>query len=213
MIFFQRFSKSTTPLFNEGLLTGGNGGLPGRRDIPSRSATVLGNPGPHLQRPLPSGQVARQPESDSELRSAVGVRNWPSGVLNTQWKNFDPRVGLAYILGTSHNVVFRAGFGLFHGIIPSPLLMCQAPSCGGQSPYPNRPFENGLNANTGLFSFASAPIINYLAFAGLLGSGPAPVTGQPPIQTERPSLRSWAVAQPGFLRLPAGCDHRTLRPE
>ena len=70
-----------------------------------------------------------------------------------------PRLGLAYSLGTSRNVVFRAGAGLFHGIIPSPLLMCQAPSCGGLSTYPGRPFEDSLNAKTGLFSYASAPFI------------------------------------------------------
>src|ERR1700674_4705402 len=53
---------------------------------------------------------------------------WPSNVLNTQWKNFDPRVGLAYSVGTKRNVVVRAGFGLFHGIIPAPLLACQESS-------------------------------------------------------------------------------------
>src|SRR5258708_22263138 len=56
---------------------------------------------------------------------------WPSNVLNTQWKNFDPRLGLAYNVGTKRNVIVRAGFGLFHGIIPAPLLACQEPSCGG----------------------------------------------------------------------------------
>jgi hypothetical protein len=92
-------------------------------------------------------------------------------VLNTQWKNVDPRVGLAYSLGTSSNVVFRAGFGLFHGIVPSPLIMCQEPSCGGITTYPGRPGENGLNAKTGLFSFASAPPITYSALAALLYGG------------------------------------------
>jgi hypothetical protein len=99
---------------------------------------------------------------------------WPSGVLNTQWNNFDPRVGVAYNLGTSRNAVFRAGFGLFHGIIPSPLLMCQAPSCGGLSTFPDRDFENQLNARTGLFSFASGPDINFLALNALLTQGTYP---------------------------------------
>lgn len=83
---------------------------------------------------------------------------WPSNVLNTQWKNFDPRVGLAYNLGTKHNVVVRAGFGLFHGIIPAPLLACQRAVCGGtQGKYPGRPFEDSLNAATRAFAFGSDP--------------------------------------------------------
>src|SRR5262249_52072574 len=100
---------------------------------------------------------------------------WPSHVLNTQWKNFDPRVGLAYSLGTKHNVVVRAGFGLFHGIIPAPLLACQEPSCGGTiGKYPGRPFENGLDAKTKLFAFASAPALTGLALEGLVKDGAYP---------------------------------------
>jgi hypothetical protein len=83
---------------------------------------------------------------------------WPSNVLNTQWKNFDPRLGLAYNLGTKHNIVVRAGFGLFHGIIPAPLLACQRPVCGGtQGKFPGRPFEDSLNAATRAFAFGSDP--------------------------------------------------------
>ena len=100
---------------------------------------------------------------------------WPSGVLNTQWKNFDPRVGMAYNLGTKHNVVIRAGFGLFHGIIPAPLLACQEPSCGGViGKYPGRPFENNLNAKTELFAFASGPGITALGLQGLIKDGAYP---------------------------------------
>jgi hypothetical protein len=97
---------------------------------------------------------------------------WPSNVLSTQWKNFDPRVGLAYNFGTRRSVVFRSGFGLFHGMIPAPLLACQAPSCGGtMGKYPGRPFENSLNANTRLFAFASQPGITAFALTNLLGIG------------------------------------------
>jgi hypothetical protein len=85
---------------------------------------------------------------------------------------------MAYSFGTSHNIVFRAGAGLFHGTIPSPLLMCQEPSCGGLSTYPGHPFEDGLNANTGLFSFASSPSITYAALAALFGGGPLGTPGQ-----------------------------------
>jgi Carboxypeptidase regulatory-like domain/TonB dependent receptor len=100
---------------------------------------------------------------------------WPSNVLNTQWKNFDPRLGLAYSLGTKRNFVVRAGFGLFHGIIPAPLLACQQPSCGGTiGKYPGRPFENGLDAKTKLFAFASAPALTGLALEGLVKDGAYP---------------------------------------
>jgi len=107
---------------------------------------------------------------------------WPSKVLNTQWKNFDPRLGVAYNVGTKHNFVIRAGFGLFHGIIPAPLLACQQPSCGGTSniaqlnngKYPGRPFENGLNAKTELFAFASGPGITAFGLQGLLNDGAYP---------------------------------------
>ena len=115
----------------------------------------------------------------SRLTLNAGLRweweTWPSNVLNTQWKNVDPRLGLAYNLGTKRNIVVRAGFGLFHGIIPAPLLACQAPSCGGTiGKYPGRPFENGLNANTELFAFASAPAITSLALQGLVKDGAYP---------------------------------------
>jgi hypothetical protein len=127
-----------------------------------------------------------------------GVRwefeTWPTGVLNTQWKNIDPRVGMAYSLGTPRNVVIRAGFGLFHGIIPSPLLMCQQPSCGGLAKYPNRPFENSLNASTGLFSFASSPFINNFALNSLL------MNATYPNGTPAPFCPDQTLASCGFLQ-------------
>jgi len=97
---------------------------------------------------------------------------WPSGVLNTQWKNFDPRLGMAYSLGTKRHVVIRAGFGLFHGIIPAPLLACQIPSCGGTiGKYPGRPFENSIDAKTELFAFASSPDITGIGLSQLIKNG------------------------------------------
>jgi hypothetical protein len=115
----------------------------------------------------------------SRLTLNAGVRweweTWPTNVLNTQWKNVDPRLGLAYNIGTKRNVVVRAGFGLFHGIIPAPLLACQEPSCGGTiGKYPGRPFENGLNAKTELFAFAGAPAITSLGLEGLVKDGAYP---------------------------------------
>ena len=179
VIFFERFSTATTPLFNETSLAGGpavyqGGAIP--QAIRNQASATLDHTytGFYLQDKWRASQ---------NLTVNFGARwefeKWPSRVLNTQWKNVDPRVGLAYSLGTSRNVVFRAGMGLFHGIIPSPLLMCQAPSCGGQSTYPNRPFENGLNATTGLFSFASSPFITNFALNALLGPGATYPNGTP----------------------------------
>ena len=162
VIFFQRFSTTTTPLFDETSLAGGTAvyhGGPISQSIRDQSSDTLDHTytGFYFQDKW---------RASANLTLNAGLRwefeTWPSGVLNTQWKNVDPRVGLAYGLGSSRNVMLRAGFGLFHGIIPSPLLMCQAPSCGGESTYPGRPFENSLNAKTGLFTFASSPfILNY----------------------------------------------------
>src|SRR3989441_8445857 len=56
---------------------------------------------------------------------------WPAAALNNPLKNFDPRAGFSYALGGQRNFVIRGGAGLFHGQIPSPLLMGQIPSCGG----------------------------------------------------------------------------------
>lgn len=99
---------------------------------------------------------------------------WPSGVINTQ-RGYDPRLGIAYNIGGSKNVVIRAGIGLFHGIIPANLLACQKPSCGGQTQF--RPQENTLNSVSQLFGFASGvgpggPL--QTAFNTLIASGTYP---------------------------------------
>ena len=82
--------------------------------------------------------------------------------------------------------------------------MCQEPSCGGLAKYPNRPFENGLNATTGLFSFASSPFINYLGL-----ECPAHECNL----SKRNPRTLLSGSDPGKLRFPAGCDHRALRPK
>ncbi|HXM20701.1 MAG TPA: carboxypeptidase regulatory-like domain-containing protein [Terriglobales bacterium] len=195
VIFFERFSAGTNPPFGETSLSGGTaiyhgGAIP--QNIRQQASATLDHTynGLYLQDKWRATQA---------LTLNAGLRwefeTWPSGVLNTQWKNFDPRVGMAYSLGTSRNVVFRAGFGLFHGIIPSPLLMCQQPSCGGLAKYPNRGFENSLNANTGLFSFASFPLVNYLALGGLLNNATYPDGTPCP-----PFLPCSNLAQFGFLQ-------------
>src|SRR5215472_6264177 len=93
----------------------------------------------------------------------------PSQAVDSPTGEFDPRAGFAYSFGTKYNIVLRGGGGIFHGIIPMPLLACQQPSCGGTSgPYPG---TNGdaLNATTRLFAFASAPNITAIALSDILG--------------------------------------------
>jgi carboxypeptidase family protein len=112
-----------------------------------------------------------------------GVRSdwetWPSRALNTQ-VGVDPRLGIAYSLGTSRNFVIRAGIGLFHGIVPAPLLACQAPSCGGQTKFPGREnAEDGLNSVSQLFGFASSVGPGgglQAAFNGLVTTGTYPTS-------------------------------------
>jgi hypothetical protein len=93
-------------------------------------------------------------------------------------KNFDPRAGFSYAIGGSRNFIIRGGAGLFHGMIPSPLLMCQIPSCGGTiGAFPGRENkEDTLNATTRLFAFASGAPITNMALTALLGN---PSNGTP----------------------------------
>jgi Carboxypeptidase regulatory-like domain len=141
----------------------------------------------------------------SRLTLNYGLRwqaeTWAPNVLNDPLKNFDPRIGVAYNLGTSRNFVLRGGFGLFHGIIPSPLLQCQIPSCGGvQGPFPGREnIEDALNSTTRLFAFASAPFITNLALTSLLGQ-PNLLNGAPTTGTYPDAVPASAIGCPsGFL--------------
>lgn len=94
---------------------------------------------------------------------------FPSKVLDSPMAQFDPRAGFSYHLGTKYNVVLRGGGGIFHGMIPMPLLACQAPSCGGTTGiFPGRTNENALSATTRLFAFASAPNITQIALTDIL---------------------------------------------
>jgi hypothetical protein len=102
---------------------------------------------------------------------------FPRRFLNDDLNNIDPRLGFAYNGGTKWNFVVRGGAGLFHGIIPSPLLLCQEPSCGGSGPFPGRERkENDLNARTRLFAFASAPPAMQAALNNLITTGTYPTS-------------------------------------
>ncbi len=113
---------------------------------------------------------------------------WPARALNSQYNNFDPRLGIAYNLGGHWNVVVRAGSGLFHGIIPERLLACQIPVCGGIGKFPG--FSNvadNLDSTTLDWAYAGAPAATNAALASLLSTGtytdaapvPAYVTAAP----------------------------------
>ncbi len=170
VIFFERFQA---PNFSEPSVSPSV--YTGTRFSPAIRNAALGQ----LNHKYTGLYIQDKWRATSRLTLNAGLRweweTWPSNVLNTQWKNIDPRLGLAYNLGTRRNVVLRAGFGLFHGIIPAPLLACQEPSCGGTiGTYPGRPFENGLNAKTELFAFASNPGITATGLHQLLTTGTYP---------------------------------------
>ncbi len=111
----------------------------------------------------------------NRLTMNFGVRyeweTWPNEALDNDLNNWDPRFGFAYNPGGAWNFVIRGGAGIFHGTIPSPLLACQIPSCGGTvGEFPGRENkQDNLNATTRLFAFASAPFITNLALLNLLG--------------------------------------------
>jgi outer membrane receptor protein involved in Fe transport len=170
VIFFERFQA---PKFNETSLN--TSVYTGTRF----SSTIRNTAEGQLNHKYSGLYIQDKWRATNRLTLNAGLRweweTWPSNVLNTQWKNIDPRVGLAYNIGTKRNIVIRAGVGLFHGIIPAPLLACQEPSCGGTiGTYPGRPFENGLNAKTELFAFASGPGITASALQGLVKDGAYP---------------------------------------
>lgn len=179
VIFFERFQA---PNYNEPMLANFASVYSGGRISPAIRNAAEGSMN-HTYNGL---FIEDKWRATTNLTLNGGIRweweTWPSNALNTQWKNFDPRLGVAYKLGTKKNVVLRGGFGLFHGMIPAPLLACQIPSCGGtpniaqlnNGKYPGRPFEDSLNAKTELFAFASGPGITAFGLNQLLTNGTYP---------------------------------------
>ena len=164
VIFFERFRSPnfTEPSFNPLVFSGKR--IPGT--ISNQAKGTIGHTytGFYLQ---------DRWHATNTLSLNYGLRyqfeTFPSAALNNPMKQFDPRAGFAYNFGTRYNIVLRGGAGIFHGMIPMPLLACQQPSCGGTAgPYSG---TNGdaLNATTRLFAFASAPNITSIALADILG--------------------------------------------
>src|SRR5689334_12918612 len=144
VIFFERFQSPnfTEPNFNPSVFQG--------QRIPSAVRNQAQGETPHNYGGL---YLQDTWQARSNLSLNLGLRyqfeTFPSNVLNGPKAEFDPRGGFAYDFGGKYNVVLRAGAGIFHGIIPMPLLACQAPSCGGTTgTFPGRPNENALNATT-----------------------------------------------------------------
>jgi hypothetical protein len=131
--------------------------------------------------------------ASNKLTVNFGLRwdfeTWPANALNNQYKNFDPRLGIAYSVGGPWHFTVRAGSGLFHGIIPSPLLACQIPSCGGSTLFPGHPELDNLNSTTKLFAYAGVPADANAALATLLTSGTYPD----------------AAAVPAYVKADGGC--------
>jgi hypothetical protein len=164
VIFFERFRAPnfTEPNFNPSVFQG------------QRISTAVRNQA-EGETPHNYGGLYLQDtwHATSNLNLNLGLRyqfeTFPANVLNGPKAEFDPRGGFAYNFGGKYNVVLRGGAGLFHGIIPMPLLACQSPSCGGTTgTFPGHPNENALNATTRLFAFASAPFITNLALTQML---------------------------------------------
>ena len=180
VIFFERFSKADG--FKEAKIIEGTGVYQLKHYPDSVRNGAVGT----LDHTYSGMFVQDNWRATSHLTVNVGVRSdwetWPSRVLNTQF-GVDPRLGVAYSLGTSRNLVIRAGIGLFHGIIPAPLLACQMPSCGGTDQFPKfRPQEDDLNSVTQLFGFASSPGVGggfNQAFDALINTGTYPDVSVP----------------------------------
>ena len=181
VVFFERFQSSsnfTEPSLNTSVYQGSK--------ISSAVRNQAKGEVPHTYNGF---YIQDKWRATDRLALSIGLRydfeTWPSKLLNNDLDNFDPRFGFAYNLGTKWNFVLRGGAGIFHGTIPSPLLMCQIPSCGGTiGPMPGRGnIEDNQNANTRLFAFASNPFIDNQVVTNLLNNGlypdAAPFAGCP----------------------------------
>jgi hypothetical protein len=164
VLFFERFQAPTftEPSFNPAVFSGQR--IPGA--ISNEAKGTIGHTytGLYLQ---DSWRASNSLSLNYGLR--YQFETFPSRILNDPVTEFDPRAGFAYNFGTRYNIVIRGGAGLFHGMIPMPLLACQIPSCGGTAgPYPG---TNGdaQNSATRLFAFASAPNITSIALSDILG--------------------------------------------
>jgi hypothetical protein len=194
VIFMERFDKAsdfTEPSIDTSIFQGST--VPANVQAASRDSLNHSYDGLYVQ---------DRWRATSRLTLNAGLRweweTWPSHVLDTQWKNFDPRVGMAYNLGTKERFVVRGGFGLFHGTIPASLLFPQGTCCGStQGKYPGRDFEDGLVSSARNFAFASSPDITALALQGLARDGAYPDNTTDPFTNPFPGCQP--ISQCGFF--------------
>ena len=168
VIFFERFDKASgfnEPSFDPSVYQG-----------TSISSAVRNQAKGTLDHTYEGLYLQDKWRATNSLTVNYGLRwegeTWPAAALNNPLKNFDPRAGFSYAPTGHHGFVIRGGAGLFHGQIPSPLLMCQIPSCGGLSKYPGREnIQDDLNSNTRLSAFGADPFTNASALNALLHAG------------------------------------------
>ena len=171
VLFFERFDTASgfnETTFNPSVFQ--NAGIP--QPIRNQASGNLG----HTYNGL---YVMDKWRATDRLTLNYGMRwdfeTWPSAALNNPMHNFDPRLGISYAFGGNRSFILHAGAGLFHGTIPSPLLMCQIPSCGGvQGAYPGTTNLDSLNSVTRLSAFGSDPFTMGQAFSPLFPGPPSP---------------------------------------
>jgi hypothetical protein len=168
VIFFERFDKASG--FNETSFD------PSVYEGTSVSSAIRNQAKGTLNHTYEGLYLQDKWHATNSLTINYGLRwegeTWPAAALNNPLKNFDPRAGFSYAPGGHSNFVIRGGAGLFHGQIPSPLLMCQIPSCGGLAKYPGREsIQDDLNSNTRLSAFGADPFTNANALNALLHAG------------------------------------------
>jgi hypothetical protein len=84
-------------------------------------------------------------------RTATGFTNIPTIFLsNPSWKNYDPRIGVAYDPFADHKTSIRAGFGLFHDPIT---VQAYQTGFGGAPPWAASS-QIGTPANPVIYPFA-----------------------------------------------------------
>ncbi|HSA92316.1 MAG TPA: carboxypeptidase regulatory-like domain-containing protein [Terriglobales bacterium] len=191
VIFFQRNDANSGPSLDPRMNTTLSGAPVGFNEptlLPS-TAVFTGGAIPTEIRNLAKGKlnhtywgffIQDKIRATDKLTLNLGVRyefeTWPDEALDTDADNVDPRFGFAYSVGTSKNIVFRGGIGLFHGILPSNLLHCQRPSCGGViGQFPGRENkEDSLDAAVRLPTYAAGPLSGASALFNFLNSGTYP---------------------------------------